>query len=413
MIRMSKPKNIKENNLKLVLGEIYERKTATVQELSDITEISKTTVNKLVAELVDVGIISSLGKGSSTSEGGRRPELYRLNAEYKYILSTEFYEDSAYCTLMDMNCNILHSYFDDFGKSLCFDDAIDRLRQGIQVTMQKAKIQIEKIGAVTVSCSAIVDENTGMIERPTNGVWIGRYAVAEQLQDLFDEGIPIIVNNIARFSGYAELLRQRRMQNSRVVTLLFWDDEIGGAMIDKGKMDNGSEHILGEIGHLYLGQMESIGDSAQASNEFENLVNRKGIIEYAYFKGDQNKNSVLSKTIQEKSLTVSNVFKAYGDGDEFAADIVNRSAYYVALVLHIILIVYDPEYILLQGFYYEAGNKFISEVRAILRKLVPFANVDDVQLGFSSFGMEYKDAYNVGACYYAVEKLIKNNFGIL
>lgn len=409
----SKPKNIKENNVRLILTRMYEYKEMTAQGLSDITGISKTTVNKLVTDLVGAGIILPVRKGNSTSEGGRKPEVYRFNENYKYVVSTELHDDSTYCCIMNLNCEILYNYMEEYEETYEFEEAIEKLRENIRKGFSETGLQASDIGAVTVSCSAIVDEDKGTIENITIGSWEGTFPVLESLADMFCENTPIIVNNIARFSGYAELQKQPELKKERVATLLFWEATVGGCIVRNGVYENGANHMVGEIGHIVLDHGWNYKSMGNASAQFENLVNDKAILKYAYENGMQHKKSVLYPAIKSKTLTLDDVFDAYCGDDEFAADIMDRSAYCIALVMHYIIMIYDPKYFILQGIYYKAGDKFINTLYQMIKKLVPYYSEDTLIIAHSGFKEQYKKAFNVGACLYAVELLIKRCFDTL
>lgn len=409
----SKPRNIKENNVRLILTKMYENKEMTSQNLADATGISKTTINKLVSDLVHAGIIIPVRKGDSTSEGGRKPEVYRFNESYRYIISTELYEDSAYCCIMNLNCEIIYNYMDEFQEIYEFEEAVGKLRENIKKALSHTGLEAADIGAVTVSCSAIVDEKKGTIENTTIGSWEGRFSVSDSLADMFCENTPVIVNNIARFSGYAELQKLPQLKNERIATLLFWDDMVGGSIVRDGQYENGANHLVGEIGHMVLDHSWNFKSLGNASTQFENLVNNKAVLRYAYENGMQHKKSALYPSIKNKTLTVEDVFDAYHLEDEFAVDILDRSAYCIALVMHYILMIYDPKYLILQGFYYKAGDKFIDTLYQMVKKLVPFCNIDSLVIEHSAFQDEYKSAFNIGACLYAVELLIRRCFDTL
>lgn len=409
----SKPKNIKENNVRLILTRMYENKEMTSQGLSDVTGISKTTVNKLVSDLVRAGIILPIRKGSSTSEGGRKPEVYRFNENYKYIISTELHDDSAYCCIMNLNCEIIYNYMDEYQETYEFEETVEKLRENIRKGFAETGLHRSDVGAVTVSCSAIVDEEKGTIENTTIGSWEGTYPVRESLCDMFCEGTPIIVNNIARFSGYAELQKHPELKGERIATLLFWDDTVGGSIVRNGQYENGANHMVGEIGHIVLDHGWNFKSLGNASTQFENLVNDKAILKYAYENGMQHKKSALYSAIKNRTLTLDDVFVAYRGGDEFAVDILDRSAYCIALVMHYIIMIYDPGYFILQGIYCKAGERFINTLYQMIKKLVPYCNTDSLSIVHSGFKEEYKSAFNVGACLYAVELLIKRCFDTL
>lgn len=405
--KVNKPKNMKENNVRLVLSTLYEKSEMTVQGITAKTGMSKTTVNKLLLELTGTGIVRALGKGESTAEGGRKPERYCFNELFQYIISLQIYDSYSWCAIMDLKCKILYNYTQNHAEDIDFESVVEESKVQIRRGIQTIGLTEEQIGALVVSCSAIVNEETGMMVSQTIGSWDNNLAVMKQFDGMFERKIPIIVNNIAMFSGYSELIYRPELKDSRLFVMLFWDDNVGSAVIRNGKAETGAHNLLSEIGHIRLGQnLDAI------SREFETLVGTKGILEYANKNGRQNRESVLYPAIKNKTLTLEQVFDAFRKEDEFAVSILERSAYYIAMVMQCICYIYDPQDFIIQGYYYQAGSKFLEMIRKNLQRMVPYADVNRVRIEYSSFLGEYRAAYNFGACLYAVEKLAKDNYGL-
>ncbi|MCL2391440.1 MAG: ROK family transcriptional regulator [Oscillospiraceae bacterium] len=81
---MSNRKNeihpLKEMNANLILNALSEMKTATRKQLADHTGLSQPTVNTIVQELEQKGVVRP---GSfAASEGGRRPQCYTLQTDH-------------------------------------------------------------------------------------------------------------------------------------------------------------------------------------------------------------------------------------------------------------------------------------------------------------------------------------------
>ena len=79
----NKPKNIKSNNQKIVLSLLRSSDALSLSEIAAQVNLSKTTITKIVNALMEKGLVHSIGKGSSTEEGGKRPELFAFCADYK------------------------------------------------------------------------------------------------------------------------------------------------------------------------------------------------------------------------------------------------------------------------------------------------------------------------------------------
>ena len=72
-----KPKNIKHHNLRYVLSILKKHGVCTASEISKESNLSVTTIVKILDILKREGLARSCGKGPSTREGGKRPELLR------------------------------------------------------------------------------------------------------------------------------------------------------------------------------------------------------------------------------------------------------------------------------------------------------------------------------------------------
>ena len=82
----SKPRNIKYNNQKLVMSLFRWAGKLSVSEISEQVGLSKTTIKKIIGDLMKKNMLLSAGKGESTEEGGKKPELFIFNPTFRYIV---------------------------------------------------------------------------------------------------------------------------------------------------------------------------------------------------------------------------------------------------------------------------------------------------------------------------------------
>ena len=80
-----KPHEVRIHNQRLILSYLQKRPT-TVKDLSIFTGLSLTSILKAINYLREKGMVVSVGKGDSTGEGGKRPDLYLVNRDYKYAV---------------------------------------------------------------------------------------------------------------------------------------------------------------------------------------------------------------------------------------------------------------------------------------------------------------------------------------
>ena len=107
-----KPKNIKFHNQRLVLSLMRQNAVISASEIAQRINLSITTVVKILAVLQENGLIKSMGKGSSTDEGGKKPELFAINESYKHVIAIYAGPDFIQAAVTDLNCRVIshHNY---------------------------------------------------------------------------------------------------------------------------------------------------------------------------------------------------------------------------------------------------------------------------------------------------------------
>ena len=80
--------------MRAVLQLMRTREIASVAEISSCIRLSKTTIKKIIDHLSALNLVVSAGKGLSTGEGGKKPELFRFNRSFGYVISIHVTPDS-------------------------------------------------------------------------------------------------------------------------------------------------------------------------------------------------------------------------------------------------------------------------------------------------------------------------------
>ena len=102
-----KPRNIKLHNQRLVLSLLREAPAISASEIAQKINLSITTVMKILLSLQNSHVVKSMGKGASTEEGGKKPELFSLDETYKYAIGCYIVADRVEMALVDFRCNVL------------------------------------------------------------------------------------------------------------------------------------------------------------------------------------------------------------------------------------------------------------------------------------------------------------------
>ncbi|MDX5713237.1 hypothetical protein SIK47_19415 [Clostridioides difficile] len=88
---VGKPQTIKKVNEDLIKNIIKNEGPITKPEISSITELSLATVNKIVEQLALKNEVKVSGLSEST--GGRRAQLFEINANLEHIIALYYYRN--------------------------------------------------------------------------------------------------------------------------------------------------------------------------------------------------------------------------------------------------------------------------------------------------------------------------------
>ena len=99
--QVAMPGDAKALNRQKMLRVIRSGKVLTAAEIHMMTGISRQTVMRFLQHYCELGVIQSMGFGSSTSAGGKKPELFRFCDEKK-ILCINLWPRSVTLAMSDM-----------------------------------------------------------------------------------------------------------------------------------------------------------------------------------------------------------------------------------------------------------------------------------------------------------------------
>ena len=127
-----KPVDIKLHNQRLVISLLERKKILSAGELSSLTALSKTTVSKILAELCKQDIVCSAGKGESTTEGGKKPELFRINAGLAATVVLSMHRKNVLdCAVIDLGREILYREKYTLTDGLTYPALVQKMREAL------------------------------------------------------------------------------------------------------------------------------------------------------------------------------------------------------------------------------------------------------------------------------------------
>lgn len=380
-----KPTDLRRSNYQTVIQLFRSNSSLTVRDIMDVVSLSKTAIINILNNLSKMGIISSAGKGSSTIRGGKKPELFVLNPNYRCVISISFSHESCFCQLLDLNYKVL----DEFSRSatsrigFSYREIILLSAEAVRSVMNYANLEPRQVCGIVLHCAGIVLNREGILSRPIlSPQWGNDLPVFDDIRPFLPEGIPLFLDNSCRYMGYYELLHHPERRSQNIVTL-FCSTSVGGSQIRMGHLVHGLTGLVGEYGHITTDY--SFQERCNCGNYgcFETSVSEVTLLRR--IKKELKMRSFSSLCEKElESLTLEDVFQAADEGDSFARKHLDFIVQQFAVLLYNLQITYDPDEIIIQGIYSQSAAYFRDTLLDIIAQLSLHSIKSHTKLTFSS-----------------------------
>ena len=327
----------------------------TANEVAELIGLSRQTVKKSIQFFIESGLIVSEGKGSSTSSGGKRPEVYTFNKE-KYFICITLWPHEIQLNLY----NIGNWKIDSLIQSSVYPDdpkkAIDTLGHLALELLDKNQIQRRNVCAVSLSTSGIINYKTGELRFNSQAPsWGNDIPLRDYLKSYFSDDTLIFLENTGKMMARPYLL-DHEYDDKRLLSI-FSGWGLSGCLIDKGHVLGGKNSLIGEIGHMVIDVSDSELCGCGRHGCLERLVSPDRI------------RSLISKKLKEHPVSVfaakeldrinaTDIFEASAEGDPIGRELDAYLASCFAIAISNISVVFDPEYIIFQGDYAFADKYF-------------------------------------------------------
>lgn len=348
---------MKFNNHKQVLSVLSRNDELTISEISDLVNLSKTTINKIISHLVEKNYVIEAGKGESTDVGGKKPSIYKFNKDLKVGISIVTNTKSIVGAIHDLKGEILlqtefNGEFDDYQRTLGVTvEIINKLIENVDKSA-------EDICGVAIACEGVIDSINGIIRYPIQHKhWGTNINFKKDLAALMPFKTEIYLENVCCYAGFKEIMNEEIHNLGSIVTINTLENT-GGCVIRDNSLLKGKNGYIGEVGHLVVDYHSNIECTCGAKGCFEALVSPSNVLKIISENQENFPDSVLFKSSTAGPSSIEKVFEAADNNDPLAKQILDKIVYYFALVIHNISLLQDPDAIIIQGTYANSGDYF-------------------------------------------------------
>lgn len=383
-----KKTSVKVNNQKRVLDFLRNGEILSIADIAQTVQISKTTVKKIVDYYLEIGIVNEVGKGDSTEEGGKKPSLFQINKEYGSIIAVHLGPDFCFGAVTDLHGDIVNSFFNTLEKKE-FKYVLSSLSTIINDLIGLVDEKKTKILEISLAFPGVVNVDTGVaIFSPHYVDWGTNIPIIDFLKEKISEDLPISIENVNRLQAFAEGVKGKAVGKKNFVIIDAIYEGLGAGIVFNGNLWEGVEYLSGEIGHMVLKPDDGPACICGGKGCFEALVsmNRLNAKLNEYFA--EKRESLIFRDYSPDHVNIDSLFEAFLKNDDLAVEIITDIVKWFAIGINNVIMVYDPEMIILQGLYSAAGPQFLDMLKKKIDQMsLPYLN-RKVEIVFSDIGRE-------------------------
>ena len=375
-------------------------------DLAHATRLSKTTVKTTIDLLASMRLVVSAGKGESTDEGGKRPELYRFNEKFGYVVSVHVREREILGALTDLNAEITGTVrLEVTDRTL--PTILRETKDLVEGLAARKKGTGEKLVAIVVALPGVVDAAEGRsIYSPHYPSW-GRDVPFEQLlKEKLDPEleVPIFIDCVNRYQAVAE--REKGIARGETNFIIIDANEgLGSGIVTHGELMRGARSLSGEIGHMTVAPFD--GPLCNCGNRgcFEAMVSARRVRDLVREARANGLEPRPLHGVEPEDVSLAEVCRLASEGDPFSSGLLRDMAKWFVIGLGNIIMVNDPDLIVLQGQYVKAGEEFLRTIREGLEHVGLPGVVKNVRIEFSTLG---EDRGVIGGAAFAIAEFFAN-----
>ena len=369
---------VRRSNLGLVLRHLRDAGPRSRARIAQDTGLNKATVSSLVAELADRRLITA-GDVDRAGSVGRPGLIVHLDGRRVCGIGVELNVDYLAILVLDLRGDVVFEHrvaldVDELGPERTLDEVAGLVRQGLDAAEGHGATPV----GLTVAIPGLVRSGDGVATYAPNIGWHD-VPVLEGLRARVDLDCPIRVENDANLSAIAEWAMG---PEARTPDLIYLTGEVGvgGGLIVDGRLLRGAGGLSGEVGHTSLGDPDRVCGCGRRGC-WETVVGLTALLNAAADPDDP-----VHDHGRDLETRLAELAARADAGDRRTLDALHQVGTALGNGAAVLINVFNPQVVLLGGYFGVLGRFFTEPMAAELRERVFGPDLAGARIVLSTLG---------------------------
>lgn len=354
-------------------------------DLAARSGLSATTITKVVADLLNAGVVAEAGASLQRIGGtriGRPATDLALVPSAKAVVGVQVGVGTVQLAVCDLLARVRHQTALSFLPRATPDAVLQTILAALTTLLDDAGVDRGDVIGIGIGAPGPVDAAQRVNLLSINLGWRD-VRFADHLEDAL--GIPTVVEHNVRAMAVAEA-RYGKGREVESLAFVYVRTGVGAGLVMDGQPYRGGTHGVTELGHLRV----SAGDRPCPCGSIgclETVASEGYLTERARGVAVVEPEGALASRLRQGTPCLEALHRSIDDGDPAALAIVGDAARHLGTGLANLVNLLSPQLIVIGGFFADAGEAGLQALRTAVRPQAFPLLRDAVQIEATSFGL--------------------------
>ncbi len=368
---------VRNMNEVIVLNFIRNQNQISGAELSKKTGMRPSTISSLIKQLDEKGLIAISGKGQSTSRGGKRPTLWRLRYNSRFVIGVDLELGESTVVCMNLRGEIIEKLSTSFQRDLTIEKLNKTVGDLIENLIVKSGVGPEQILGLGFAIPGIVNTTENkIIMSSIVSEW--DYGFSEYYKNRFS--FPCFVENNANAAAISSKWAFSTKNLNHFLTILIEiSPKVGGlgvGIILNNEIYYGTSYCSGEL-DIHLPTIADVFSQMRYKLAEDDY--------FSHFKNDVTR------------IQLNDIISAGSKNNEIALHYYNRLGTIIGSSISDAVAFFNPGHIIIAGGISAAGDNFIQAFKSSISPNLLDVTQRVISYELHPFGADAV-AHGAGAC---------------